>query len=65
MSQIAKDVCVFLTWAAEPEMDERKRMGMKAIIILSLVTSALVQQASPLHRRQNACAHVQARMSGE
>jgi len=41
MSQIAKDVCVFLTWAAEPEMDERKRMGMKAIIILSLVTSAL------------------------
>lgn len=41
MSQISKDVCVFLTWAAEPEMDDRKRMGMKAIIILSLVTSLL------------------------
>jgi len=32
-SQMAKDVVEFLNWAAEPEMDERKKMGMKAIII--------------------------------
>ena len=29
MSQLAKDVATFLTWASEPELDERKRMGMK------------------------------------
>lgn len=34
-SQMAKDVTTFLHWAAEPEMDERKRLGIKAIIILS------------------------------
>lgn len=38
MSQLAKDVCVFLTWCAEPETDDRKRMGMKAILILSMLS---------------------------
>lgn len=33
-SQMAKDVVSFLQWAAEPEMDERKRMGFQAVIIL-------------------------------
>jgi ubiquinol-cytochrome c reductase cytochrome c1 subunit len=28
-SQLAKDVSIFLTWAAEPEHDERKLMGIK------------------------------------
>ncbi|KAI9715785.1 MAG: cytochrome c1 [Candelaria pacifica] len=32
-SQMAKDVVEFLNWSAEPEMDERKKMGMKVIII--------------------------------
>jgi len=37
-SQMAKDVVSFLSWAAEPEHDERKKMGMQAIIILSTLT---------------------------
>ncbi|KIX07088.1 cytochrome c1, heme protein, mitochondrial [Rhinocladiella mackenziei CBS 650.93] len=32
-SQMAKDVVEFLNWAAEPEMDERKKMGIKVLII--------------------------------
>ncbi|KAG7399361.1 iso-1-cytochrome c [Phytophthora boehmeriae] len=33
-SQMAKDVSVFLAWAAEPEHDERKKMGMQVTIAL-------------------------------
>jgi ubiquinol-cytochrome c reductase cytochrome c1 subunit len=39
MSQCAKDVSTFLCWAAEPEHDERKRMGMKAMIYLSILAA--------------------------
>lgn len=34
-SQMAKDVTTFLNWAAEPEMDDRKKMGLKTVVILS------------------------------
>ncbi|RHZ59529.1 hypothetical protein Glove_363g12 [Diversispora epigaea] len=37
-SQMAKDVATFLSWAAEPEHDDRKKMGVKAIFILSILT---------------------------
>nr|VDD12617.1 unnamed protein product [Brassica rapa] len=36
------DVISFLSWAAEPEMEERKLMGFKWIFLLSL---ALLQAA--------------------
>jgi ubiquinol-cytochrome c reductase cytochrome c1 subunit len=32
---MAKDVVTFLAWAAEPEHDERKKMGLQAVILLS------------------------------
>lgn len=32
---MAKDVVTFLHWAAEPEHDERKKIGVKAVIIFS------------------------------
>jgi len=32
-SQMAKDVVEFLNWAAEPEMDDRKKMGWKVMVI--------------------------------
>ncbi|KAK9463305.1 cytochrome C1 family-domain-containing protein [Lipomyces oligophaga] len=33
-TQMAKDVTSFLNWAAEPEHDDRKKAGMKAMLII-------------------------------
>jgi ubiquinol-cytochrome c reductase cytochrome c1 subunit len=41
-SQMAKDVVEFLNWAAEPEMDERKRLGFKAVTLLAVLFAASV-----------------------
>lgn len=38
-SQMAKDVVTFLNWAAEPEHDERKKAGIKAVILFSALTA--------------------------
>ncbi|MDR3514636.1 MAG: cytochrome c1 [Azospirillaceae bacterium] len=32
--QMATDVATFLTWAAEPNLEERKRMGVKVVLFL-------------------------------
>lgn len=34
VDQMSKDVTSFLTWAAEPKMEERKQMGVKVILFL-------------------------------
>jgi len=36
-SQLSKDVCTFLVWAASPEHDMRKKMAIKALLSLSML----------------------------
>ena len=38
VDQMAKDVTTFLSWAAEPELEERHKTGVKVIIYLTLLT---------------------------
>jgi len=38
ISQMAKDVSAFLTWAAEPESDRRKKMGCEALFAMVITT---------------------------
>ncbi|SPR12314.1 cytochrome c [Orientia tsutsugamushi] len=39
VEQMAKDIVVFLQWAAEPEMTHRKSMGLKVIIFLIIFST--------------------------
>ena len=39
--QLARDVTAFLNWAAEPELNERKSMGLKVMIFLAVFTALL------------------------
>jgi ubiquinol-cytochrome c reductase cytochrome c1 subunit len=38
VDQMAKDVTTFLSWTAEPELEERHKTGVKVIIYLILLT---------------------------
>jgi cytochrome c1 len=40
-TQIAQDVTAFLNWAAEPELNERKSLGLKVMIFLGFLTVLL------------------------
>ena len=41
LDQHAKDVSAFLAWAASPELEERKRLGIKVILYLLVLTAML------------------------
>ena len=48
---MAKDVTTFLAWAAEPELEERHKTGVKVIIYLILLTMQVVYLQSR-HQKQ-------------
>jgi len=39
--QLASDISAFLNWAAEPELDERKSLGLKVMIFLGVLTALM------------------------
>jgi ubiquinol-cytochrome c reductase cytochrome c1 subunit len=41
VEQMAKDVTAFLAWASEPEMEARKRLGIKVMLFLIIFTGML------------------------
>ena len=41
VKQMALDVSAFLAWTAEPEMEERKRLGIKVLLFLIVFTALL------------------------
>jgi ubiquinol-cytochrome c reductase cytochrome c1 subunit len=41
VAQMSRDVVTFLSWAAEPEMEARKQMGIKTILFLIVLSGLL------------------------
>ena len=37
VEQMARDVATFLAWAAEPELEERRRMGVRVLVFLAIL----------------------------
>jgi ubiquinol-cytochrome c reductase cytochrome c1 subunit len=56
---MAKDVVEFLNWAAEPEMDDRKKMGMKTIMVTTVLLALSIwvkrYKWAPIKSRKLVC----------
>jgi ubiquinol-cytochrome c reductase cytochrome c1 subunit len=41
VSQMAKDVATFMAWASEPNLEQRKALGIKVILFLVILSGLL------------------------
>ena len=41
VEQMSTDVVTFLAWAAEPTLEDRKRLGIKTLLFLLVLTAML------------------------
>ena len=53
MEQLAKDVVTFLKWSAEPELEERKNLGIKAILFFIILGIIVFLAKNNLWRKVN------------
>lgn len=53
LEQHARDVTTFLAWAAEPELEERKSMGVKVLLFLLILTGMLYAVKRQVWRDQH------------
>jgi len=53
LAQQASDVTTFLSWAAEPELEERKSMGIKVLLFLLVLTGMLYAVKRQVWRDQH------------
>jgi len=51
VEQMSSDVVAFLQWAAEPEMEARKQMGLKVLIYLAIFTAFMYVAKRNIWRR--------------
>jgi cytochrome c1 len=54
VQQYAKDVAAFLMWAAEPKLEERKRLGFGVLIFLSIYALLFFAAKSKIWSRPEA-----------
>jgi cytochrome c1 len=53
VDQMASDVTTFLAWAASPEMEARKRLGLRAMLFLLVLTALLAAVKHKVWSRLN------------
>src|SRR5690606_6252223 len=51
VDQYAKDVTAFLTWAAEPHLEERKKLGLRVILYLIILSALFYLSKRALWRK--------------
>ena len=42
VEQMSQDVVQFLSWASNPELEPRRRMGIKVVLFLTLLTGLTI-----------------------